>query len=264
MKKHLNIYPFILLALLIVAGCSDPPPQQYQSSSQPSSTQKTGPGQTETKTSQFSAWPFTDSQQVNVIVPNLLAKNYVLIFDGSGSMSESACNDKRNRSKINVAKQAVSEWIQTVPADANVGLVIFSNGWTILDAASGSRETFKQTVSKISPDGFTPLASAFMASYNMLTKQAQSQLGYGEYTIVAITDGADNDRSESLERWVKKILGETPINIYTIGFCIGSRHELNQPGKMVYREAGNIEEIRKGLAEVMAESETFDVTQFPK
>ena len=268
MRRHAIVFLSCCLVLLIGASCTDSPPPQNQNtgSSEPATAPETNTGKPAAQESPPAVWPFSTSLEgeTSAVAFDLLAKNYVLILDGSGSMLEKACNDAKNRTKIDVAKQAVTEWMQTLPPDANLGLIIFSNGWIILDIAPGSREPFKQAVQAIRPDGLTPLASAFKGSYAMLTKQAQAQLGYGDYTVVAITDGVDNDKDERLDRWVARILEETPIRIYTIGFCIGSNHELNQPGKMIYREAGNLEEIRKGLAEVVAEAETFDVTRFPK
>jgi hypothetical protein len=57
-------------------------------------------------------------------------------------------------------------------------------------------------------------------------------------------------------------LKTTPINIYSIGFCIGENHALNQPGRTFYKAADNPAALRKGLEEVLAESETFDETEF--
>jgi len=37
---------------------------------------------------------------------------------------------------------------------------------------------------------------------------------------------------------------------------------LNQPGKIYYKSAKNFDELSKGLEEVLAESESFIVTDF--
>ncbi len=79
--------------------------------------------------------------------------------------------------------------------------------------------------------------------------------------MVVITDGEANESSK-LNRWVHFVLNNSPIQIYTIGFGIGTDHTLNQPGLTQYKPAENLAELRRGLKEVLAESETFDETEF--
>jgi Ca-activated chloride channel homolog len=252
MRKNL-LATFLLacLAGLLCFGCDSPPPNVAPEVSTTDKAEGSG-----------GAWPFLGSKdQGGKQAENLTAKNYILILDGSGSMNDSECAGGRDKSKIKVAKEAVREWLTTVPADENVGLVSFNDaGWTVASLQSGDRRDFIQAIQKIRAGGYTPLASAIKAAIEMLTQQGQKQLGYGEYTIVVVTDGMDNDRSERLSRWVDAALERTPIQIYTIGFCIGGSHDLNQPGRIAYREAKNPQELRKGLQGVRAESESFDAT----
>jgi Ca-activated chloride channel family protein len=63
---------------------------------------------------------------------------------------------------------------------------------------------------------------------------------------------------------VDKLLGESPVVLQTIGFCIGAKHALNQAGRTMYKEANNVEELRQGLADVLAEAPQFTVTEFKK
>lgn len=96
----------------------------------------------------------------------------------------------------------------------------------------------------------------------MLEKQAAAQLGYGEYNLVVVTDGDASDGSD-LEKIVDLVAGQTPINLYTVGFCIDDRHVLNQEGRTEYRSALNTEELGTALQAVLAESEEFgDVQEF--
>jgi hypothetical protein len=98
-------------------------------------------------------------------------------------------------------------------------------------------------------------------AYKAFTDQGRRQLGYGEYTIVVVTDGIANSIPQ-LQQVVDKIIATTPINIYSIGFCIGKEHSLNQPGRTLYKSADNPEQLDKGLREVLAESESFDEVEF--
>ena len=96
-----------------------------------------------------------------------------------------------------------------------------------------------------------------------MTRQGRRQLGYGEYTIVVVTDGIANDENR-LRTAVDVILANSPITVYSIGFCIGARHSLNQPGNTVYKSADNPEQLAEGLKDVLAESEFFDAAEFEK
>ncbi len=207
-------------------------------------------------------WPyFTDKNTNEKVAENLLARNFLLIFDGSGSMSETECAG--GKTKAFVAKLAVREWSRSVPDKSNIGLVAFHGRgqWAKSPPTSGDPGQFFKAVSRIQPGGRTPLGDAVKLAYDMLTRQARLQLGYGEYHIVIVTDGKASD-PQTLVRWVKEILDNTPIIIHTIGFCIGDKHILNQRGRTIYRTANNPQELRTGLREVLAESETFDTSVF--
>lgn len=206
-------------------------------------------------------WPYLqDADETVSVAKNLIAKNYVLIFDGSGSMGETECGD--GRKKIDVALEAVSDWATSLPADANLGLVAFYyNKWEMLPLTPGDRNPFLMSIRSLVAGGRTPLTEAINRAYNTITVAGKKQLGYGEYTIVVVTDGIANNRT-ALSETVRKILNTSPINIYTIGFCIGQNHSLNQPGQTVYKAANNPEELKRGLSEVLAESDTFDETEF--
>lgn len=262
-SKHL-LFVYVLLPFLLLAGCSEDPPQPVQ----PSSSQQATPPQTQTPTqsstvAKADTWPFISEEQASgPVAENLTARNFLLIFDGSGSMRESDCAGSSQ--KIRVAKRAVTAWSKSVPADANLGLYAFHNGGKLtLPLASGNRDNFMQAVDQIEAGGNTPLAQAMLYAYKTFTEQGQRQLGYGEYTIVVVTDGIANSAAE-LQRVVDMILSRTPIMIYSIGFCIGDRHSLNQPGRTLYRAANNPEQLQKGLQQVLAESEFFDEDEFSK
>jgi hypothetical protein len=91
--------------------------------------------------------------------------------------------------------------------------------------------------------------------------QARRQLGYGEYHMVVVTDG-EASRYEDPRSIVDSIIATTPIVLHTIGFCIDARHSLNQPGRILYRQANDLEGLRKGLQDVLAEAPRFTVLQF--
>ena len=75
-----------------------------------------------------SAWPFVEASAAasagDSFDPSAVTKrNYYVVLDASGSMDERKCSgDER---KIDVAKRALLQFAQIVPADANLGVLVF-------------------------------------------------------------------------------------------------------------------------------------------
>ncbi len=228
--------PFVAAALLCwVAGCD---PSQGGGSVQQSQIQS------EEVPQQASA-PVQDSK--------LTRRNYYVVFDGSGSMQESKCAG--NSRKIDVAKQAVKEFARNLKPEDNLGLLVFdSNGISERVALSnGDRAMFDQAIDNIYANSGTPLYQSMGIAFESLKVQMARQLNYGEYHLVVVTDGEANDGDNGLIEQINR----SPVIIHTIGFCIGSGHSLNQPGKTHYADAQSPEAVKKGLQDVLAESDTF-------
>ena len=125
----------------------------------------------------------------------------------------------------------------------------------------GTREALVRSVSEVRPGGGTPLLEAIGLGYRQLTLQGQSQLGYGEYHLVVVTDGLASQGQEP-GPLVHHMLDRSPVVLHTIGFCIGQDHSLNQPGRVLYRAADDYAGLRAGLQGVLAESSEFVPTRF--
>ncbi len=257
MKKYIIVLLCWLLAVFLIAcsGEVQAPPVVIK---QLPKAEKKQPTPSKLNEKQNKEWPYieSDSDDSTGISENLTRKNYLLIFDGSGSMGEIECG--AGRPKITAAKEAVAEWANSLPKDANLGLVSFyDNKWASLPLKPGSRIGFMQALQKTFASGRTPLTEALLRAFTSITAEGKKQLGYGDYTIVVVTDGIANNGT-ALSAAVKNVLAKSPVNIYTIGFCIGQNHSLNQPGLTVYKSADNPAELKRGLSEVLAESDTFD------
>lgn len=206
------------------------------------------------------SWP-PMSGKASTVAKDLLAKNYYLIVDGSGSMGDSGCSN--GRQKMSVAKEALAQFVEKLPNDVNVGMYAFD--------AKGTGETDKlsvnnsakvaRSIANISVGGGTPLRRSITYGYKALTGQAEKQLGYGEYHLVVVTDGAA-DMGQSPKLIVNEILNDSPVIVHTIGFCISENHALNVPGKTIYKAANNPKALADGLESVLAESPDFDLTTF--
>ncbi len=243
-----------------------PVPKQKQVSAP---TTQTAPAQTkpQTQTAEpqkpvVGVWPYIKAGGESLsLADSMTAKNIVMVFDGSGSMNDSGCSG--NQTKIEVAKKVVKEWADLVPVETNLGLIVFDKkDFSIrLPLGRDNRLQFREEIDKVVAKYKTPLTKSLHTAFNMLTEQGQKQLGYGDYTIVVVTDGVAND-VKALKRRVDAILANSPVMIHTIGFCINDNHALNTRGRTVYKAANNPAELRQGLQDVLAESESFDISGF--
>ena len=195
------------------------------------------------------------------VADNLLASNYYVVLDASGSMKGVECS--ADQTKIEAARAALASFAQSLPADANLGLAVFEDQGLseLLPLAVGNRERFAQVVAQVVAGSGTPLRSAIELAYDRLSKQGRRQLGYGEYHLVVVTDGQASQGQDPTAK-VSAMLAESPVVLHTVGFCIGEDHSLNQLGRTYYRAADNPVALRKGLDDVLAEAPAFDVTEF--
>ena len=251
MKKRHNMLRFgACLVLTVLFLACDPPTQNGNAAS--------GDGQTATPSAPGpkNGWlkAATNSQvQVDTL---LTRRNFYIVLDGSGSMTEARCAG--NSTKTVVAKQAIKRFAKLLGEDDNLGFLAFdSRGITERFPLSlGNRDKFEAAVNDTGADSNTPLHGAIALAYSKLKEQAERQLGYGEYHLIVVTDG-EYTFGPDPRGIVDQILSESPVVIHTIGFCIGERHSLNQPGRVIYKDASNPKDIEEGLQAVLAEADKF-------
>jgi len=204
------------------------------------------------------------SHQVTQVGAASLTRNFYFIFDGSGSMSESltkqCAGDRRFGSRLEGAKWAVEQFLPLMPRDVNLGLWIFDadGNRERVPLGPGNHETFLTEVRKTRASGNTPLTESIEQGVNRLVQQRDQQLGYGEFRLIVVTDGQATGRP--LPQAVN-YAREQRIPIYTIGLCIGEKHELRKYS-VSYRAADSIEALKRGLEETLAETSVFDPKTF--
>ena len=210
-------------------------------------------------------WPIVQEDQEGTAVEldtDIFRENYLVVLDLSGSMNESSCSGSFDTKK-DAAIDALENWIQMVDADAAVGLVTFYQGVTniIVEVAPNNHRNFADSLAGLSADGGTPLSSAVAVGYRALESRAFLQNGVGSYKMVVVTDGTHSPGFNPVDN-IDWIIANTPIEMYTIGFCIGGNSALNQPGKTIYAEADSPEKLFSGLTNALAETQDFNLTSF--
>lgn len=259
LRKSLLALSIAIIAGSFTAACDEG--QQQGSSSLPESS-KTSQVDTNSKADKKEwVWPGQPEDPSNLVSEdNPLKDNYMIVYDGSGSMSEIACG--ANDSKHTEGVKAVNAFANAVPADANLGLFVFDeNGIDVRVALGEPRTKFEKAVAAIRIGSGTPLKSATRGGYDELTRQGQKQFGYGRYSLIIITDGAANSGQDPTHI-INQIVDNTPIEIWAVGFCLDEGHALNQPGRTFYVPANSPEALLEGLKGVLAEASEDDVTNF--
>lgn len=259
-SRQILIAGLMLLPGLMLDACTEQSAEPAESVAAETSAPAAPKGPYATS-AQRSDWPPLN-QESAVAVADLNTVNYYVVLDGSGSMRRTECSGAGN--KMEAAIAALSAFVGTVPSDANLGLTVFDDAGLSerVPLASGNREAFQQQLTQVNARRGTPLRSSIQLGYEKLTAQAQRQLGYGEYHLVVVTDGHADPESEEPAGVVNEILYSSPVILHTIGFCIGSEHSLNQPGRVYYMAADDPAQLKQGLASVLAEAPSFDVTKF--
>lgn len=208
-------------------------------------------------------WPTEATAEIPPGGVSLTRTNLVAVLDMSGSMAEAYCAGEYG-SRAEAARAALVTWLDSIPREANMGLVVFADGEVALRVplAGNNQPAFIDAVMTAVPGGDTPLQEAVSLAKRVLESQAARQRGYGEYRIVVITDGQHSDGQDPAPV-IQDIYANfaNPIEIHTIGFCIESS-ALNRPGLTYYRSANDPEELSRGLESAVAEAEAFDITQF--
>ena len=257
--------PGLLLGLsLAVAGCGSDSDNAGQGNTQANGQAAAADAPAGTvATGTAKAWPpIPEGQAPHIDMKNALAANYYLVLDGSGSMMQSECSN--DQLKMDVAERAMENFIAQIPAQANIGLAVFdATGLSErVPLATNNRPQLRRALEDVRADDSTPLKSAITLAYQKLETQAVSQLGYGEYHLVVVTDGQAQPDDEDPRAIVDTVLSESPVVIHTVGFCIGEDHSLNQPGRTYYAAADSPEALQQGLSAVLAEAPSFDATTF--
>lgn len=249
-----------LVAVVLFAGACDRAP--------PAPTAKNAPkasAATPSKRPLTPAWPVAatgGAEDKTAAKGSLFARNYYVVLDASGSMNDaSGCSG--GQVKLEAARKALAAFADSVPADANLALQVFDRSgireW--LPLATGNRDRFHAALGNVRASGGTPLRDAIDLAYRKLAVQGAKQFGYGEYHLVVLTDGEANVGQDPVGV-VDEILARSPVVFHTVGFCIGTEHSLNQPGRTLYRAADNAEQLRQRLGDVLAEAPVFDSAQF--
>ena len=199
-----------------------------------------------------------------------------LVLDASWSMAE---EDVDGGTRMDAAKQASHDLVNSLPEQANLGLLAYgmreSNAPDNRDAGCRDIETLvpvgkldkdelNSKIDEMSPKGYTPVGNSL--------KAAADELGdSGERTIILVSDGIDTCAPPPVCEVAKELAGDGfDLTIHTVGFKTDeeARKELECVAEagggefMEADDAGSLAESLKFLAQRDAEAYQTAGTDF--
>ncbi len=163
-----------------------------------------------------------------------------IVVDNSGSMRE-------KREKVNAA--ALNLVRASNPND-EVCVVNFNDEYYLDQDFTSNINKLKQGLEKIETRGGTALYDAVVASANHLKQDAKLE----KKVIFVVTDGDDNESTETLEQAVRRLQTENGPTVYAIGLLEGEDHarHAKRALQIMCEKTGGIVFLPKTLDEVDA------------
>lgn len=167
-----------------------------------------------------------------------------IVVDNSGSMRE-------KREKVNAA--ALNLVRASNPND-EVCVVNFNDEYYLDQDFTANINKLKQGLEKIETRGGTALYDAVVASANHLKQDAKLD----KKVIFIVTDGDDNESTETLEQAIRRLQAENGPTVYAIGILEGEDHarHAKRALQIMCEKTGGIAFLPRTLDEVDAISRT--------
>ena len=170
----------------------------------------------------------------------------VIVFDDSGSMNEPFGGGRR----MDAAKRGLQVVLRGVPKTTWVGLLALNAGWQY-QLGPNDATKMSAVIDRIDTSGGTPLARNIKIGADRLMAERQQQLGYGDYRLLVVTDGEEQENQELIEQYPPEVRARG-LTLDVIGVGIGQNHALRKFAH-TFRGADNPSQLEQALREVLAE-----------
>jgi uncharacterized protein (TIGR03382 family) len=155
----------------------------------------------------------------------------VILIDGSGSMDGSIDreHDGEEYKKMNVAKRAIINALESVPSSTWIGIYVFSDGFTgwLHPLGSTKKDELQKKILSIQESGGTPLGSTIKTAADALLDARKRQHNYGTYQLLVVTDGeASGWGEENKMNTYAPEVANRGIQLNVIGVGMKEQHKL--------------------------------------
>ncbi len=179
--------------------------------------------------------------------------NTLLILDASGSMRTQI----DGMSKMEMAKDAVCEYISSLPQTMNVGLIVYGHRSKddcadveyMVPLGKNNRDKMVQKILSLKPTGKTPITVSLDKAVTILDKYP------GENTIVLVSDGKESCDADPCALIGKYIAEGKSFVSHVIGFDVNVRERkglecIAEAGHGKYYPADNLKGFKVALESV--------------
>lgn len=126
-------------------------------------------------------------------------ENVVVILDASGSMSQTTYAGSR----IDIAKEAVSDFLTKMPANVNTGLIVYGHKGSnylsekelscqgieeVVKLGSNNSSNIISAMNSFSPKGWTPIAGSLEFAKDIFSGRSEKDKDY----LILVSDGAES------------------------------------------------------------------------
>lgn len=205
------------------------------------------------------SWPELEKQASDT-EENLTADNYYILIGNTQSMQKSQCISS-GRSKLAIAKKALSAFVEKVPSTAKVGVASFDGQGAKEYAALefNHADRIFSAMRPIPPVGSVALGDGVRLSYNALKSAAKQQLGYGSYNFILVTDDKTSVKN-GLMQAIDVMLNDSSIAVHILSICGSQDHPLNKPGASyhpIYQQDALTSTLNDAIEKVLVEAPAF-------
>lgn len=185
-------------------------------------------------------------------------KNILLILDASGSMSTKLPSGK---SRMETAKESLIAYINILPADSSVGLVVYSARGFSGDACSQIRlvsdiqkinkKKLADLINEVNEAGQTPMASSVKFAAQIFEKYPND-----DNHIILISDGEESCSGNPIQEVYDIRGGKGKPQVDVIGLCV-SGSALKQLKCMAEVSSGKFHQVESAQALEKVLKDTF-------
>jgi Ca-activated chloride channel family protein len=174
----------------------------------------------------------------------------ILAFDVSGSMAA----DDIKPTRMEAAKAAARDFVQSQPISVQIGIVAFSDSGFTVQAPTTDKDAVLATINRLTPTRGTSLAQGILASLSAIaagsgtathlysnlpvtptpTPTAMPAGSYTSAVVVLLTDGENNENPDPLQ--AAQAAADRGVRIYTIGLGSAAGTTLHVNGFTVHTQ----------------------------
>lgn len=185
----------------------------------------------------------------------------MIVMDGSGSIWGQLGQEKV--SKFDVAREAVTGGLATVPAQSRVGLMAFGHRRKgdcndveiILHPEAGAADRLAAPIGKLNPKGKGPLGLSLREAYKALAARPDKD---GPASIIVVHDGADNCGQDPCAILSDLTKSQPRIPVYLVGLSL-ERADAQKLACVPKLTGGKLIEAGDALAARAAIDEAFQL-----